>query len=310
MAYRVEMVAILPLVLDNNLGEGGEKNWHIGRSGDFSEMPTTAPLEIQMPATGVYFAESVHPRDFEMPEQTDPFHKLIFVQRGRIELFTQAGKSRIETMGPERALLPVPAGVRHGIQDQGTSVILVLALSDEFLRRDPDVWEIWLRLQEQPTGGRVMEVGFAGWWRRAVLEQTLRGPGYAATVRAMALQVLVVADRQGSRPRARSTTERVQLVQRRVRETFFENWTIDRAAQRAGLSRRQFTLRFKEITGQTFVAHLNDLRLAHAERLLRSRGHSVTGAAFSAGFEDLSHFYRLFRQRHGAPPRRWLQRIT
>ena len=270
-------------------------------------MNVSQPIQFSVPDDGVYFAESVHTKDFEMSLRTDPFHKIIFVQRGRLELQSSAGRKSLTVMGPERTLLAVPAGVKHRLLDHEPSMILVLGLGDGFLRRDRDIWEIWRRLLVHPVSGRMMEGGFAGWWRRAVLEQTLRGPGYAVTVRAMAMQVLVAADRHVARPLADSTEERVQLVQRSVRETFFEDWTIDQAAQRAGLSRRQFTLRFKEITGLTFVEHLNGLRLDHAERLLRSRGHSVTGAAFSAGFEDLSHFYRLFRNRHGQPPRRWLE---
>lgn len=263
-----------------------------------------------MPDTGVYFAESVHLKDFENSLRTDSFHKIIFIQRGRMELQSSTGRKSLTVMGPERTLLAVPAGVRHRLLDHEASVILVLGLGDQFLRRDPDIWEIWQRLLVHPVSGRMMEGGFAGWWRRAVLEQTLQGPGYAVTVRAMAMQVLVAADRHVGRPPTDSTAERVRAVQRHVAETFFEPWTIDRAAQRAGLSRRQFTLRFKEVTGTTFVANLNNLRLTHAERLLRSRGHSVTGAAFSAGFEDLSHFYRLFRGKHSMPPRRWLESVA
>lgn len=270
-------------------------------------MKTSEPVQFTVPDDGVYFAESFHARDFAMPERADRFHKIIFVQRGRLELVSREGRTSAVVMGRERTLLAVPAGVRHRLLDHEPSVILVLGLGDWFLRRDPDMWEIWQRLQVHPVSGRMMEGGFAGWWRRAVLEQTLRGPGFAVTVRAMAMQVLVAADRHVAGPREDTTEERVARVQRQVRETFFEPWTIDRAASRAGLSRRQFTLRFKELTGDTFVAHLNGLRLAHAERLLRGRGHSVTGAAFSAGFEDLSHFYRLFRGQHGMPPRRWLQ---
>jgi AraC-like DNA-binding protein len=273
-------------------------------------MLTSQPVSLTVPDDGAYFAESVHTREFAMPQRADPFHKVIFVQRGRLELWSEQGRRSSVVMGPERTLLAVPAGLRHRLLDHEPSVILVLGLGDDFLRRDRDMWAIWQRLLVHPVSGRMMEGGFAGWWRRAVLEQTLQGPGYGVTVRAMAMQVLVAADRHVARPLSDSTAERVRRVQRRVQETFFEDWTIDRAAQRAGLSRRQFTLRFKAITGDTFVAHLNALRLAHAERLLRSRGHSVTGAAFSAGFEDLSHFYRLFRSRHGMPPRRWLATQT
>ena len=265
------------------------------------------PAPFPVPANGVYFAESMHLKDFEASLHKDPFHKIIFIQRGRMELQSKAGRNSVTVMGPERTLFAVPAGVRHRLLDHESSVILVLGLGDKFLRRDRDIWDIWQRLLVHPVSGRMMEGGFAGWWRRAVLGQTLQGPGHAVTVRAMAMQVLVAADRHVSGPTDDSAGERVRAVQRRVQETFFEDWSIDRAAQRAGLSRRQFTLRFKEVTGTTFVAHLNALRLAHAERLLRSREHSVTGAAFSAGFEDLSHFYRLFRGKHHMPPRRWLE---
>ncbi|GAB5561247.1 MAG: hypothetical protein SynsKO_28940 [Synoicihabitans sp.] len=269
-------------------------------------MNATRPVPFSVPSDGVYFAESMHLKDHEASLHSDPFHKIIFIQRGRMELQSSTGRKSLTIMGPERTLFAVPAGVQHRLLDHEPSVILVLGLGDPFLRRDKDLWEIWRRLLEHPVSGRMMEGGFAGWWRRAVLEQTLQGPGWGVTVRAMAMQVMVAADRHVARPLPDSAAERVRAVQRRVTETFFEDWTIDRAAQRAGLSRRQFTLRFKEVVGATFVAHLNELRLAHAERLLRSRAHSVTGAAFSAGFEDLSHFYRLFRQRHGMPPRRWL----
>jgi AraC-like DNA-binding protein len=269
-------------------------------------MSQSLPVSFSVPDGGVYFAESVHARDFIMPERVDPFHKLIFVQRGRIELRTQSGEATVAEMGDERALLAVPAGVRHRILDEVPSVILVLGLGDGFLRQDQVMWDIWERIQERPVSARVMEGGFAGWWRRAMVEQTQQGRAYGLTLRAMAMQMLVAADRNVTEPGTTRTEQRVRLVMRRMRETFFEDWTIERAAERTGLSRRQFTQRFREIAGASFVQYLTSLRLAHAEHLLLGRHHGVTGAALSAGFADLSHFYRLFRQKHGQPPLQWL----
>ena len=287
----------------------GEIDWHIGRLGEIEEMATSRPIELIVPDDGVFFAESVHTRDFEMTQRVEPYHKLLFVQRGRIELKTLEGKRTIESMGPERSVLSVPAGVRHHVLDQEPSVILLLGLGDIFLRRDAEVWDVWMRLQEQQVHASLMDGAFAGWWRRAVLEQSIQGPGHGLVVRAMALQVLVSASRHAARPLNDLAEERIRAIERELSETFYEGWTIDRAAQRAGLSRRQFTLRFREVTGRTFVDHLNRLRMAHAERLLRSASHSVTGAAFSSGFGDLSHFYRLFRNKHGMSPRAWLSEV-
>src|SRR5882757_77614 len=47
-------------------------------------MKTSRPLAITVPAAGVLFAESVHTGDFHMAPRTDPFHKLLYVLRGRI----------------------------------------------------------------------------------------------------------------------------------------------------------------------------------------------------------------------------------
>jgi AraC-like DNA-binding protein len=48
--------------------------------------------------------------------------------------------------------------------------------------------------------------------------------------------------------------------------------------------------------------------LAHAAKLLRGREHSLLGVIFTCGFNDVSHFYRMFRRRYGAAPGAWLSR--
>ena len=80
-------------------------------------------------------------------------------------------------------------------------------------------------------------------------------------------------------------------------------------AARAGLSRRRFSDLFRAGKGCTFWEFLNEHRLEHAAKLLRTGNHSVTGVAFSCGFNDLSHFYRLFRGRFKQPPRAWLAQL-
>lgn len=43
-------------------------------------------------------------------------------------------------------------------------------------------------------------------------------------------------------------------------------------------------------------------RLEHAKQLLSVEGKSVADAAFESGFENASHFSRVFRQHYGVPP--------
>jgi len=98
---------------------------------------------------------------------------------------------------------------------------------------------------------------------------------------------------------------RVAAVAREMEVSFYEEWNQDRAAIRAGVSRRHFSMLFRKPCGRTFWERLTDLRLIHATQLLRKGDHSVTGAVFACGFGDVSQFYRLFRAHYGLPPKQW-----
>jgi AraC-like DNA-binding protein len=144
-----------------------------------------------------------------------------------------------------------------------------------------------------------------GAWRRALLEQSHPRIGADVVLRALAADVLVLLARLPAMEAERSSRRRVEAVARELEETFFEPWTVERAAQRAGLSRRRLTALFRDVTGRSLGERVTELRLAHAARLLASGDHSILGAMFSSGFGDASHFYRLFRGRFGVAPGRW-----
>ncbi len=50
---------------------------------------------------------------------------------------------------------------------------------------------------------------------------------------------------------------------------------------------------------------VNEARLAHATTRLRTSTDPIVEIAHESGFENLGHFYALFRRRHGLPPRRY-----
>lgn len=62
--------------------------------------------------------------------------------------------------------------------------------------------------------------------------------------------------------------------------------------------KREFQAEFKESPGKWLVQR----RLKHAAKLLRNSPMNVTEVAFESGFEDVSHFSRVFKERFGVPP--------
>lgn len=85
-------------------------------------------------------------------------------------------------------------------------------------------------------------------------------------------------------------------------ERFFECTTIDDAAAELNMSRRRFTQLFRQQTGTTWLLHVRELAIRHAEHLLLRTKRSTISIAFECGFDDVSTFYRWFKRlRHVAP---------
>jgi len=273
------------------------------------KMKVSQPLVVTVPPRSVLFAESVHEADFRMIRRQDPFHKLVYVLKGSV--VREVGQQRRETPSPAGSVLAVPEGVAHRFHDQEPATLLLLCLSNEFLEDDPERIELWNGVVHAPGSrlwlDRSTRQRLESGWRRALLEQAHPRLGGGALVRALAVQSLVLLARLPVVDPERTSHQRVADLAREIAETFFEAWTVDRAALRTGLSRRRLTTLFREVTGRTLSDHVTDLRLTHAARLLSSGEHSILGTMFSCGFGDTSHFYRQFRQRFGLPPGQWMQ---
>lgn len=64
----------------------------------------------------------------------------------------------------------------------------------------------------------------------------------------------------------------------------------------------------RRFLGQTPSDFINTIRMDHAARCLISSDDSLIAIARDCGIENMSHFHRLFKSRHGATPRAWRAR--
>lgn len=84
-----------------------------------------------------------------------------------------------------------------------------------------------------------------------------------------------------------------------------DEWSLEKLAAIAGMSRSAFAAAFKDATGTTPAAYLTDWRLSLAASMMRS-GRPVKRVADELGFASASSLSKAFRQRMGASPRDWL----
>lgn len=90
-----------------------------------------------------------------------------------------------------------------------------------------------------------------------------------------------------------------------IENNYMEKITIEDISAELGLSKSHFMKFFRNTMGTTFTQYLNDYRLTMASRLLVSSDSSILDIAAEAGFENLSHFNRLFKKRFGVTPREY-----
>ena len=82
-------------------------------------------------------------------------------------------------------------------------------------------------------------------------------------------------------------------------------WSLERMAERAGMSRSAFAAGFKAAVGQTPADYLAHWRLMLAQSQLR-QGRSIKAIADELGYANPSALSRLFTKKIGRSPRHWL----
>lgn len=82
-------------------------------------------------------------------------------------------------------------------------------------------------------------------------------------------------------------------------------WTLRSLAERAGMSRTVFTLRFKETVGVSPMDYLTRWRMLLAGDRLTASGDPVSTIARSLGYESESAFSTAFKRVMGCPPRQY-----
>jgi AraC family transcriptional regulator, activator of mtrCDE len=89
-----------------------------------------------------------------------------------------------------------------------------------------------------------------------------------------------------------------------------EEWTVEKLAEQALMSRSAFAQRFAQLLGSGPMEYLTRWRMTHAELLLRDPHVSVAAAAEATGYTDESAFRKAFKRVHGFAPgmlRRWFR---
>lgn len=87
-----------------------------------------------------------------------------------------------------------------------------------------------------------------------------------------------------------------------INNNYMHRLTLSLITEKFYISTSCFTKTFKDATGFTFVQYLNNLRIKHAQYMLRGTDLTVSDIAERVGYESATHFGRVFKKITGVSP--------
>lgn len=91
-------------------------------------------------------------------------------------------------------------------------------------------------------------------------------------------------------------------VMQTLKESCFDDWTLDDIADIAGLNKYQFAHLFKQTVGMTPYSWLQVCRLVRSQAILLKSRQSVLDIALQVGFKNIASYNALFKKIYGKTP--------
>ena len=94
-----------------------------------------------------------------------------------------------------------------------------------------------------------------------------------------------------------------------MKRNFAKNITLDNLANAAKMNLSTFRNTFKQITGYSSVAFLQQLRIAEASRILLNEKVKVKHAGRKVGYHNQTYFIKIFKQAIGITPQEYIDSV-
>lgn len=95
---------------------------------------------------------------------------------------------------------------------------------------------------------------------------------------------------------AAQDSAKIDKIYKHINQNFKEHISLEEIADVANMTVPAFCRYFKRTTGKTFTKLVNEYRVVHATKLLSESQSSITDIAFECGFNNFSHFNKLFKE--------------
>lgn len=96
----------------------------------------------------------------------------------------------------------------------------------------------------------------------------------------------------------------IHLSVKMMKERITEGISISEIAYELNMSPANFSTKFKKVMGISPNEYFKNLKLIEAKKMLKEK--SVTEVAYDLGYDNISHFIGLFKERFGITPKKYM----
>ena len=104
--------------------------------------------------------------------------------------------------------------------------------------------------------------------------------------------------------------ERIKKVFNYIKLNYKEEVSLNEVSELVFMTPPSFCRYFKKVTGKTFTKLVNEYRVVHATKLLSESQTSITDICFECGFNNFSHFNRLFKKKIQMTPSEYRKKMN
>jgi AraC-like DNA-binding protein len=132
-------------------------------------------------------------------------------------------------------------------------------------------------------------------------ENSERHTGYVTRIRLLMLDLFIFLYRSAATHSTETiayhspTQKKILQAAQYISSSYSDKLTLDNISSRFSISRYYFCRVFKETTGFSVTEYINSVRIKQAQQLLRETGLAVIDVALRVGYQNATHFSRIFR---------------
>lgn len=149
-------------------------------------------------------------------------------------------------------------------------------------KRDINMTEVALSAAARTILGNIRRAGWTA--------------GGIPAITTMVQQLLGETDQEATKPAG------IRATLQHIRENYADPISVKRLARMAGLNVNAYTIRFREVTGQTPSAFIQQIRVEAGRDMLWQERLTMDEISARSGFTSRHYFSRVFRRHYGMSP--------